>query len=312
MKSLILGGMGFVEPFLEKELLKLGGMEVLITKSKDTNYASELSNVINFDILNQGEVINVLAEFKPDWIFQLAGQSSVGQSWENPSQTVDINIKGTLNVLEAIKDLDYKPRVLLVGTGDEYGQIEQSNLSINEESNTRPGNVFAATKAFQSKLANIYCDAYGLEIMSARTFNYIGPGQESVFAIANFCQQIVDIEKGVQDPIIKVGNLTARRDFTDIRDIVKAYVLLIQNGHAGEIYNVGSGRAIALDEILDTILKHAQEEVTITVDRDKLRPIDIPVIEADITKLKNNINWHPEYSIEATIVEMLEYLRQGE
>ena len=208
-------------------------MEVYVTKDRDIDYHSDLSTVVSLDIMDQEAVTKLLNEIKPDWIFYLAGHSSVGESWLNPTHTIEVNIKGTLNVLQTAKDLDYKPRILLVGTGDEYGQIDSDELPIDEESNTRPGNVFAATKTFQSKLANIYRDAYNLEIMSVRTFNYIGPGQSPDFAIANFCNQVVAIEQGKQEPIIKVGNLTAKRDFTDIRDVVKAYVLLIQNGKAG-------------------------------------------------------------------------------
>lgn len=311
MKSLIIGGAGFVGPYLENELFKNSpAMEVYVSKLAHESYPSPKAKVIDLDILDKDLVVKTLAEIRPDWIFHLAAQSSVGLSWKNPKLTVDININGTLNVLEALKELDYKPRLLLIGSGEEYGHIKPHEVPINEENNTRPGNIYAATKACSNMLGKIYCDAYDLDIVSVRAFNHIGPNQKPLFVVADFCFQAINIEKGKQKPIINVGNLSAKRDFTDVRDVVRAYVLLMDKGIKGQTYNVGSGRAIKIDDILKTILKYAKVKIDVNIDKSKFRPVDVPIIEADISKLQKILDWKPEIRLEQTIQETLEHFRE--
>ena len=205
----------------------------------------------------------------------------------------------------------YKPRILLVGSGEEYGNSQLGKMPISEEANLRPANIYAATKACTNMIGAIYAKAYDMELMMVRAFNHIGPGQASLFVVSDFCRQAAEIEKGLREPVIKVGNLTAKRDFTDVRDVVKAYVKLIQAGQAGETYNVGSGNAREIREILDLIISMSESEIQVEIDPNKLRPVDVPIIEADITKINQLTGWKPEISLEQTIRETLDFWREN-
>jgi GDP-4-dehydro-6-deoxy-D-mannose reductase len=159
-------------------------------------------------------------------------------------------------------------------------------------------------------ISNIYAMAYGMEIMMVRAFNHIGPGQSPIFVLSDFCRQVAEIEAGKREPVIRVGNLSARRDFTDVRDVVRAYVLLIQSGTPGETYNVGSGTAVPIRELLDMVIAQSKVKIEVRVDESKLRPIDVPIIEADITKLQQVTGWGRKIPLEQTIQETLDYWRK--
>jgi GDP-4-dehydro-6-deoxy-D-mannose reductase len=309
MKALIIGGGGFVGPYLVRELVQNQGMEVDVTKTEKEEVNLPNVTVHNLDILDIAQIAELLNRLKPDYIFHLAAQSSVAYSWKNPGLTIDVNIKGCANLLDAVKDLDYKPRVLLIGSGEEYGHIKDGECPIVEDNVLRPGNIYAATKSCQNMLGRIYAQGYGLDIMMVRAFNHIGPNQTPTFVVADFCKQVADIEKGLAEPIIYVGNLSAKRDFTDVRDVVRAYGLLVQGGVSGETYNVGTGHAIAIQEILDMIVGMSSAKISVRVDENKLRPVDVPIIEPDITKIKNTVGWTPRIKLETTLQETLNYWR---
>lgn len=314
MKSLVIGGAGFVGAYLVRHLRNDLGQEVVVTKMEHEQLYIDGVNkndieILNLNILNEDEIVDLFNKVKPDYIFHLAAQSSVSVSWKNPKLTIDVNVKGGVNVLEALRKIDFKPRVLMIGSGEEYGHIRPNETPITEENNTRPGNIYAATKACQNMLSKIYVDAYGLDVMMVRAFNHIGPNQTPLFVVADFCQQVAKIEAGQQEPVIRVGNLSAARDFTDVRDVVRAYAMLVEKGKAGETYNVGSGKAIVIDDILKMILKNSTKEIKVEVDQSKLRPVDVPIIEADITKLQRATGWMKEIDLEQTIKETLDYWR---
>jgi GDP-4-dehydro-6-deoxy-D-mannose reductase len=266
--------------------------------------------IYDLNILEPETILPLLQKVHPDAILHLAAQSSVSVSWKNPDLTIDVNIKGSIHVLDAIRQLDYKPRVLLIGSGEEYGHILPEESPIQETNLTRPGNIYAATKACQNMLGKIYADAYQMDIMSVRAFNHIGPNQAPIFVVSDFCRQVALIEAGKQEAVIRVGNLSAARDFTDVRDVVRAYGLLIQHGRSGETYNVGSGHAIKIEDILQEILNCSSSSIQVEVDEAKLRPVDVPIIEADITKIQNETGWCPMLSIHDTIQDVLNYWRQ--
>lgn len=311
MKALIIGAAGFVGSHLIQHLSTTYEWEIHATKLPDENLSVSGIHIHNLDILNINEIRQLLASLKPDYIFHLAAQSSVALSWKNPSLTVDINIKGTLNILDTIRLIaDYSPRVLLIGSGEEYGYILPDETPVSEFVVPRPGNIYAATKACQNMLGNIYSRAYGLKLIMVRAFNHIGPNQTPIFVASDFCKQVAEIESGRKVPTLHVGNLSAKRDFTDVRDVVRAYGLLIQYGKPGETYNIGSGHAISIQELLDTILSLSTMKITVTADPARLRPSDIPIIEADITKLQETINWYPEIPLKQTLLETLNYWRK--
>ncbi|MDE7310485.1 MAG: GDP-mannose 4,6-dehydratase [Eubacterium sp.] len=305
-KALIIGAAGFVGSYLARELWENHHMEVHVSKLPQEKLRIEYAHVHDLDILHKDEVAGLLYEIRPDYIFHLAAQSSVSIAWKNPGLTVDVNIKGCIHVLDAVRELFYKPRILLVGSGEEYGQIRANEVPVAEDNHLRPGNLYAATKACQNMIGNIYAQAYDMDLLMVRSFNHIGPGQAPAFVVSDFCRQVAQIEAGIQQPVMYVGNLEARRDFTDVRDVVRAYALLIQRGQAGETYNVGSGHAYAIREVLDLILSLSAADIRIETDPNKIRPVDVPVIEADISKLHQAVGWRPFLPLVQTLRETLD------
>lgn len=310
MKALVIGGGGFVGPYLVRHLTDDLGYEVTVTKTVKETLTMDNATVRNLDILDMEQIRTLLEEEKADYLFHLAAQSSVAYSWKNPTLTVDVNIKGCINLLEAIRLVDKKPRVLLIGSGEEYGHIKKDECPIIEDNVVRPGNIYAATKSCQNMLGRIYSDAYNLDIMMVRAFNHIGPNQTPMFVVADFCKQVADIEKGKQEPVINVGNLSAKRDFTDVRDVVKAYAKLVAGGKRGETYNVGTGHAVAIQDILNKIISMSDKDIEVKVDPGKLRPVDVPIIEPDISKIKSEVGWEPLIPLEQTLRETLEHWRK--
>lgn len=317
MKSLIIGGAGFVGAYLVRHLKNDLGQDVVVTKMpQEQVHVSGVNmddiQVLDLNILEKDSILDLLREVHPDCIYHLAAQSSVSVSWKNPALTIDVNVKGGVNILEALRELDYKPRVLFIGSGEEYGHILPNETPIREGNVSRPGNIYAATKACQNMLAKIYADAYGLDVMMVRAFNHIGPNQQPLFVVADFCKQVAEIEAGSREPVMKVGNLSAKRDFTDVRDVVRAYALLMESGCAGETYNIGSGHAIAIEDILGIILRNSSVDIKVEVDSAKLRPVDVPIIEADTSKVYEATGWQPEIPLEQTIRETLDFWRTKE
>lgn len=309
-KALIIGAAGFVGGYLAAELRDGHGMEVHATKLPQEQLELEKVKIHDLNILNKNEIIALLYEVRPDFIFHLAAQSSVSVAWKNPGLTIDINVKGSVHLMDAVRELFYKPRVLMIGSGEEYGHIREGETPIKEDNYLRPGNIYAATKACQNMIASIYTQAYDMNIMMVRAFNHIGPKQTPIFVISDFCKQVAEIEAGKKAPVMYVGNLAAKRDFTDVRDVVRAYALLVQKGVPGETYNVGSGHAHEIREILDLIISMSDREIAVETDPNKIRPVDVPIIEADITKLNEATGWKPRIPLEQTIRETLDYWRE--
>lgn len=308
-KGLVIGAAGFVGKYLINEMVS-NGIEAYATKLPHETLEDVPATVLDLDIMDQEAIVSLLFEVRPDYIFHLAAQSSVGLAWKKPGLTVDVNIKGSLNVMDAIRELYYKPRVLMIGSGEEYGHILPGETPIGETNLLRPGNIYAATKACQNMIGSIYAKAYDMELIMVRAFNHIGPGQTSMFVVSDFCRQVAEIEKGLREPVMRVGNLAARRDFTDVRDVVKAYVGLVQTGEAGETYNVGSGNAQEIRAILDMVISMSEIPIRVEIDPNKLRPVDVPIIEADITKINRLTGWKPEIPLEQTVRETLNYWRE--
>lgn len=309
MKALIIGAAGFVGGYLADHLRKECGWSVCVTKMPQETCEIEDVESYDLDILEKNSIKELFETTAPDYIFHLAAQSSVAVSWKCPELTVDVNVKGCVNVLEAARELAKKPRILLVGSSEEYGPSTEEENPVTENQPLRPGNIYAATKACQGMLGAIYARAYQMDVMMVRAFNHIGPKQAPLFVVSDFCKQVAEIEKGLKEPVMYVGNLSAKRDFTDVRDIVRAYSALVQKGTAGETYNVGSGQAIAIQDLLEEILKLSTREIKVEVDPNKLRPVDVLVVEADVTKLVKETGWERRYELKDTLKDILEYWR---
>lgn len=309
-KALVIGAAGFVGSYLIKHLNNDCGYEVVATKLPSETLEELPCKVRDLNILDKESIVSMLFEVRPDYIFHLAAQSSVSVAWNNPQLTIDVNIKGAVNVMDAVRELYYKPRIVVIGSGEEYGHIREGETPIKEDNRLAPGNIYAATKACQNMIGSIYARAYDMEVILVRAFNHIGPKQSSIFVVSDFCKQVAEIEAGLKEPVLYVGNLSAKRDFTDVRDVVRAYALLAKNGHKGATYNVGRGHAYAIREILDKIISMSTAEIKVEIDQAKIRPVDVPIIEADITKLTEATGWVPEIAIEDTVREVLDYWRE--
>lgn len=309
MKSLIIGGAGFVGGYLIDHLTKDLNWDVYVTKLATETIDKKYCEVCDLDILNFLEIRKLIQEINPNYIFHLAAQSSVSVSWQKPNLTVDVNINGCINLLEAVRSLKINPKILLVGSAEEYGKINNDINIVKESHSINPINIYAATKVCQNMIGQIYSDAYDMNIVMARAFNHFGPKQSPIFVVSDFCKQVVEIEKNLKDPVIRVGNLSVFRDFTDVRDIVRAYSILIQKGFKSETYNVGSGKAIKIKDILNIILEESGCKIKIERDQDRFRPIDVPVIQADISKMVNTTGWSPQIDIRTTIIDTLNYWR---
>jgi GDP-4-dehydro-6-deoxy-D-mannose reductase len=302
MKALITGSNGFVGSYLRTELQNYG-YEVIGADLQTKNEGD-----LAVDILNYVQIYEVINNHKPDIIFHLAGQASVAKSWQIPQKTVELNVNGTLNVLEAVKNSKYPVRILLVGSSDQYGRIRKEQCPINEETERKPLTPYAVSKCAQEDMGRIYSDAYHLDICMTRSFNHVGVRQALGFVIPDLVCGIAQIEVGLNE-VLTVGNLEAFRDFSDVRDIVRAYRLIAEKGMTGRIYNVGSGKTYQIRELLDILVKNAKKSIKVEIDPSRMRVLDTPVIECDYSLLHKDTGWQPEITIEDTLRQMLEHYR---
>lgn len=310
MKALIIGGAGFVGGYLIKELAD-SGWDVHATCLENEKISKKCS-VHTLNILERDAVKLLLDEIDPDVVYHLAAQSSVSVSWKKPQLTAEINVIGTINVLEAVRDFQKKNiRLILIGSGEEYGFIRDGACPLSEEEKLNPGNIYAATKACQGMLGEIYARAYKMDIIMVRAFNHSGPRQAPMFVISDFCRQIAVIEKGESPAEMMVGNLSAKRDFTDVRDVVRAYRLLAEKGVSGRVYNVGRGKAVEIQFILDTALGFSKLPIKVRKDPARMRASDIPLIEPDVSRIAEDTDWKAEISMEQTIEDTLNYWREN-
>ena len=304
MKALIIGAAGFAGGYLIRELVS-AGWEVHASCLANEEIKEDCT-VHALDIMDKGQILSVVNSVMPDVIYHLAAQSSVAVSWKKPQLTAEVNVIGTINVLEALREAEKKDiRIVLTGSGEEYGYIREGACPLSEDEVLRPGNIYAATKACQGMIGEIYAKAYKMDIVMVRAFNHSGPEQADIFVISNFCKQAAEIEIGLKEPVIHVGNLEAMRDFTDVRDVVRAYRLLGEKGKSGQTYNVGRGKAVKISRILEMILEMAEMNIEVRSDPDRMRASDIPIIEPDVSKIYADTGWKAEISMEQTIRDTL-------
>ncbi|HUT73667.1 MAG TPA: GDP-mannose 4,6-dehydratase [Armatimonadota bacterium] len=313
MRSLITGITGFVGSHLAEHLLAQGA-EVFGTARwrSDTANIDHLEGrigLVECDIRDSASVKQVLLDVRPDEIYHLAAQSFVPTSWRAPSETLETNIVGEVHLLEAVRGLDPSPRVQIAGSSEEYGMAREDELPIRETNPLRPLSPYAVSKVGQDLLAYQYAMSYGLHLVRTRAFNHTGPRRGSVFVTSNFAKQIADIEKGRQEPVMRVGNLEARRDFTDVRDIVRGYVLAVREGEPGEVYNLCSGVARTIREVLDLLLSRSQVQVKVEQEPARMRPSDVPVLQGDFGKFHARTGWKPQIPFEQTVADLLDYWR---
>lgn len=314
-KILITGVSGFAGSYLAHELVKSEDNEVfgtyLFEKSKEA--LSDISfkiNLVNLDLMDFKSVTNTIEKIRPDQIYHLAALTSPTQSFKDPSVVMVNNISSELNLLEAIKNAQLKTRIMIVSSAEVYGKVDSKDLPIDEDTPLQPANPYAVSKLTQDFMGLQYHIAYGLDIVRVRPFNHIGPGQTEHFATSAFSKKIAEIEKGIREPILTVGNLDAKRDFTNVKDMIRAYILLMEKGKSGDVYNIGSGVSYKMSEILNTLLSFSSSKIKIEIDKNLLRPSDNPELLCDNRKFVNLTGWKPEIDIETTLKEILEYWRK--
>ncbi|MFI5273904.1 MAG: GDP-mannose 4,6-dehydratase, partial [Ktedonobacterales bacterium] len=273
--------------------------------------AGQLTTVtgLHADITKPEQVRAAVAEARPDLIFHLAAQPSVALSWADPSGTLAINAGGAVHLCEALRAERMAPRVVFVGSGEQYGLVRPEENPVTEACPPRPVNPYAVSKATQDLYGYLYFTAYGLPIMRARPFNHFGPGQAETFVIAGFARQIALIEAGLVGPELAVGNLRAKRDFLPVTDVVRAYVAIAERGQPGESYNVGSGHARAISEILSCLLDMARVPIQLREDPARFRPVDVPMLYADTSHLRAGTGWEPVEEFERVLAWTLDYWR---
>lgn len=314
MRYLIVGGTSiFGEPLVDILLKKDTTEEILATKlSGEKYYERKNLNWKDLDLRNSEATNELIKNAKVDVIFDFATQDSVGYAWEHPGETVDVNVIGTINLLNAIRDAEYKPRVIIGGSGEEYGRIPFDELPIKEDVTPRPVNIFGATKACQTMFAKLYARAYGMDVVVLRTFNETSVKQDDKWAISSFCHQFVKIEKKKQEPVIWVGNINNQRDFTDVVDLSKAFAMVAEKGRSGEIYNAALGESASLRDVIDQLEKMTGIHVEIKMDAARVRPIDSPATIADVTKIHEETGWKAEVPMHKTLEDLLAYWRNIE
>lgn len=316
MKVLITGITGFAGSHLA-ELLLSQGHEVIGTyrpRSPMDNITKEVHKkikLIECELRDDVAVRSVIGKIEPDRVFHLAAQSFVPSSWISPADTLNNNIIGQLHLFEAIKEkgLIDKTRVLIACSSEEYGMVYEDEVPIKESNPLRPLSPYAVSKVAQDMMGYQYHESYGLHVIRSRAFNHTGPRRGEIFVTSTFAQQIALIEAGVQEPFIKVGNLDAKRDFTDVRDTVRAYTMLLEKGKPGEVYNICSGSTIAIKDLLNKLLALSDKKIEIKVDPERLRPSDVPILLGDCSRLKEATGWSPEIPFEQTLKDMLDYWR---
>ncbi|MCB1057496.1 MAG: GDP-mannose 4,6-dehydratase [Acidobacteria bacterium] len=316
MKALITGITGFAGSHLAEYLLaehpevELFGIYRWRSRTENIDHLAGKIRMIETDLRDYSSVQRVLGEVRPDVIFHLAAQSYVPSSWSAPTETLSTNITGQTHLFEAIRALGLDPVVQIACSSEEYGLVLPDEVPIRETNPLRPLSPYAVSKVGQDLLGYQYFQSYGLRAIRTRGFNHTGPRRGQVFVTSNFAHQIASIEAGLQEPVIRVGNLEAVRDFTDVRDMVRAYWLAVVHGKPGEVYNIASGTGITIQELLDRLLALSTADVKIEIDPDRLRPSDVEILIGDASKFRADTGWQPEIPFEQTLRDILDYWRE--
>jgi GDP-4-dehydro-6-deoxy-D-mannose reductase len=314
MRVLITGITGLVGSHLADYLLTLDGVEVHGFKRwrSDDRPIAHLHGRVSLhegDIEDAWAVGQLVRSLQPDRIYHLAAQSYPSESWDAPVATVNANIVGTVNLLEAVRHFSPASQMHIAGSSAQYGFIRPEDVPISEDHPLRPLSPYGVSKVAQELFGLQYHANHGIPVYLTRSFNHVGPRQGDRCSIQTFCKQMVEAESGLRQAVIYVGNLQPRRDFSDARDAARALWLLLERGQPGEVYNLCSGRAVAIQEILDTVLGLGKVLVRVEVDPARLRPADEPILLGDNSKLRRDTGWEPEIPLEQTIQHILEYWR---
>lgn len=298
-RALVFGVNGFVGGYLAREL---AAYDYEVCGSDIAAVARDiLDDYVPCDISDAEAVRRVVLKFEPDAIINLAAVSSVALSWKIPQKTVEVNVNGAVNILDAARKQRTLPKVLLIGSSEEYAPLDRP---LKETDSIDATNPYGISKAAQERFAELYFKHYGLRVYQTRSFNHTGIGQSESYAIPSWCKQVAEIEKTGKPGVLRTGNLDVRRDFSDVRDIVRAYRMILESDYAGEVFNIGSGTAPTLREIVDLICSFSAQEIEVQADSSLFRPQDNYLICCDCSKAKHLLNWEPRYKLRDTLLEI--------
>ncbi len=292
-KVLIFGAGGFVGSYLSKEFLSNGYKVLGCDKLRGTMLPEEVI-FMTADIMDSISIEKIVNDELPDIIVNLAAISSVGASWGVPQMAMMVNVVGALNIMEAARKAEKKPKIMFIGSSEEY---VVSNEPINEETELDASNPYGISKITQERFAKLYREQYDLKIYCVRPFNHTGVGQRESFVLPSWCKQVADIEKNGTSGKINVGNLAVQRDFSHVKDIVRAYRMIVESDNCEKVYNVGSGKTYKLNELLDFIVSQSKQKIEVIVDESRIRPIDQPCICCDHSLITEELGWKPEYTV---------------
>jgi GDP-4-dehydro-6-deoxy-D-mannose reductase len=315
MKVLITGISGFAGSHLAEYFLAEGKHEIFGTikwrsDRQNISHIQDRIRLFECDIKDAFAMKTIITEIKPEQIFHLAAQSYVSFSWRAPQETLITNIIGELNLFEAVRQVKIDPLIHIAGSSEEYGMVVPEELPITEANALRPLSPYGVSKVTQDLLGYQYFKSYGMKIIRTRAFNHTGPRRGTVFATSNFAKQIVEIEKNKRDPVIYVGNLEAVRDFTDVRDVVRAYALSLERCDPGEVYNIASGKGLKIRDMLDMLVALSNADLKIEQDPTRLRPSDVELLIGSSEKFQKKTGWKPEIPFDKTMKDLLNYWRE--
>lgn len=305
-KILITGANGFVAKYFVEYIVQnsidfeILGLDIATVSDLNINYKQ-------IDLIDKFAICTVLKEYKPDYILHLASISSVSQSWIKPVESFVNNTNIFLNLVESVRELNMNPRILSIGSSEEYGNYPSEAMPLKEIYELHPESPYSVARVSQEMLSKLYADNYGLNIIMTRSFNHIGPEQRDNFVVSSFVKQLVNICQNYEEKNLKVGNIEIIRDFLDVRDVVDAYYKILMNGEKGQVYNVCSGNGIKLRNLIEIITRILKVDVKIETDTSKFRPSDNNIIIGDNSKIKSELNWQPKYCLEQTLEDMIEY-----
>ncbi|MBP8137309.1 MAG: GDP-mannose 4,6-dehydratase [Candidatus Eisenbacteria bacterium] len=313
-KVLITGVTGFAGSHLVEFLHSRGDCEIhgiyrWRSRMENIEHLTQLITLHECDLRDAMNTYDTIARIRPDWIFHLAAQSFVPTSWVAPSESLSTNVMAQVNIFEAVRRLGLKTRIQLACSSEEYGMVYPEETPIKETNPLRPLSPYAVSKVAQDMLGYQYWMSWKVDSVRTRGFNHEGPRRGPVFVASDFAKQIADIEKGKKAPILHVGNLEAKRDFTDVRDMVRAYVLALEKCEPGEVYNIASGSCWTIQALLDHLLSLTKVKIEVKEDPARLRPSDVPILLGDNTKFVKATGWQPTIKFEQTLSDMLEYWR---
>ncbi len=314
VRVFITGITGFVGSHLAEYLLSQGhevwGSIRRRSPRENIAHLEGRLQLVEMDLRDGISVRRALREAEPEWIFHLAAQSFVPTSWRAPQETFEVNVLGQIHLLEAVRELGLSCRIQIAGSSEEYGLVHEDELPIRETNPLRPLSPYGVSKVAQDLLGWQYHRSYGLHIVRTRAFNHEGPRRGEAFVTSNFARQVAEMQLGRREPVLRVGNLEAIRDYTDVRDVVRAYVLALERGEPGEVYNICSGRGYRIAEIPEILREISGVDFRIEQDPARLRPSDVPILIGDSSKFRRQTGWEPEIPFRKTMEDLYNYWLQ--